>query len=174
MKNFVFAGKMRSGKDASADYLKSKIHPSKKMGFADPLYKILHFAQDTIGVPHEKHREFLQFLGTEFGRNTYGKDVWVNAFLREVESHPKETILCTDARFDNELFALKNAGFVCIYVQTLERIRVNRGATNLDHASENGIIEFSDFDYTITGNGTLEELHKQLDFILQKECPELF
>ena len=46
-------------------------------------------------------REFLQYLGTECVRDLLGKDVWVNALLKDYK--PKENWIITDMRFPNEL-----------------------------------------------------------------------
>jgi len=53
-------------------------------------------------------RQFMQLLGTEFGRDLIHPDLWVNAWKRRVASVDK--VITTDIRFPNEAQALTEAG----------------------------------------------------------------
>lgn len=60
----------------------------------------------------------MQMLGTEFGRQLLGPDLWVNAWRRAVERHLEEAlvdgaplrIVCDDVRFANEAAAIRALG----------------------------------------------------------------
>lgn len=55
------------------------------------------------------YRSEAQRFGTEIVRNFYHKDLWVNSLLKRVKN--KNKVLVTDARFENEIRALKKDGF---------------------------------------------------------------
>lgn len=60
----------------------------------------------------------MQMLGTEFGRELLGLDLWVNAWRRAVARHLEEAlvdgaplrIVCDDVRFANEAAAIRKLG----------------------------------------------------------------
>ena len=74
------------------------------------------------------NREFLQYFGTEVGRNI-DKDLWIKALMysygRDKESH----WIIPDVRFPNEADAIRNAGGVLWKIE-----REGSGAGN--HISE--------------------------------------
>lgn len=165
----AFAGQMRSGKDTAAEYVVDRLG-AKNMKFADPIYDILHYAQDRCGVPRHKDRYFLQWLGTDWARNTLDPMVWINILLRDVE---KETghIVVSDARFSNEFEALKKAGFTVVKIERDETLRSqfhgsDHSTTFETHPSEWDVMTYQKFDAVINNNGTLEELYGKLDKLI--------
>ena len=60
----------------------------------------------------------MQLLGTEFGRELLGPDLWVNAWRRAVARYLEESlvdgvplrIVCDDVRFSNEAAAIRRLG----------------------------------------------------------------
>ena len=125
----------------------------------------------------------LQLLGTEAGRDVFHKDIWVNSLLKRAGD---KDVVITDVRFKNELkFIQKNNGIVVRVKRGPEpdwyedAIAVNKGdrfigwALDKDrlkrkriHQSETDWVG-SKFDYVIENNGTLEDLGKQVDDLLQ-------
>lgn len=105
----------------------------------------------------------LQTLGTEWGRRLY-EDVWVDALLRRIEAGPPDGAWCvSDARFRNELRAIsRKGGFL---------VRIVRGpaTTRSTHASETELqsIPKNWFHCTIYNHGTIEQLHEQLEDMMQ-------
>lgn len=63
-------------------------------------------------------RQFMQMLGTEFGRELLGPNLWVNAWRRAAARHLEESlvdgaplrIVCDDVRFANEAAAIRSLG----------------------------------------------------------------
>ena len=97
-------------------------------------------------------REAQQFLGTEWGRELLGDEIWVNAWTDRVIT--KDRVLCTDLRFPNELEAVRKFdGFA---------IRVNRPEVSLNkfsaHDSEKFIPTLEVYT-EIMNDGTLDQLH---------------
>lgn len=156
----AFGSEARVGKDTACDYLKEK-HGGKLLRFADPLYKILYYAQDVCGFPRQKDRKFLQWVGTEWGR-AQNDTVWIDATIREIPSN-NNCYVC-DVRFPNELQAMKDAGFYCVRIT-----RKNRNIEcNPQHTSETALQDSTDWDAIIVNDGTLEEFYTKLDSIVEK------
>ena len=125
----------------------------------------------------------LQLLGTEAGREVFHKDIWVNSLLKRAGD---KNVVITDVRFKNELkFIQKNNGVVVRVKRGPEpewyedAIKVNKGDRYIGwalakdrlkrkgiHVSETDWVG-SKFDYTIENDGTLEDLGKKVDDLLQ-------
>ena len=169
----AFSGKMGSGKDEAAEYLKEK-YSGTKYSFAKPIYDILHYAQFICGFEYKKDRKLLQFIGTEWARNI-DKDVWVKIALLNIESakesakeSSKENFFITDLRHLNELKALKEHNWICIQIKR-DAIDLDRAGTgNINHSSELELenISADHWDFVIENNGTLSEFHQKLDDIV--------
>ena len=103
-------------------------------------------------------REFLQKLGTAV-RNEVHPDFWVRALInRRIKNKEKLTII-PDVRFPNEAQVIKdNGGFL---------IRMERpGAGAGEHISETALDDYKGWDIVIDNVGTLEDLYKQVKFLL--------
>jgi hypothetical protein len=162
MVKIAFGFERRVGKDTSCDYLISKIG-GVKLAFAEPLYKILNFAQDTCKFEHCKDRKFLQYIGTEWARNI-DENIWLNLLLDKVNHiNGKSNIFVSDLRFKNEFDALKSNGFITI--------RIKRNIEELDgyknHQSDLDLNNFNGWDYTIYNTNNIHGLYSQLDDIIK-------
>lgn len=116
----------------------------------DPRYK------DELEVPiiGKTLRYLYQTIGTEWGRDLVNEDLLLRyILLREEEAG---TIIVPDVRFQNEFNA-------CDF-----NIKVKRN-TNLsyDHRSE-GNLDDQFFDFVINNDGTLEELYKKCDILVNR------
>jgi hypothetical protein len=133
--------------------------------FAAPLYQmhdaVLRVASD-YGIPvRQKERELLQFLGTEWGRETKGPDVWVKAALNNLERADRNASIPTiaifdDVRFENEVTLFQQALGSKVFVIRLEApefIRKSRGAAggteSFQHPSECGLDHFQGFNLVL-------------------------
>lgn len=103
-------------------------------------------------------RQFLQRYGTEAHRDVFGDDFWVYHGLEDV-SLRKDYVL-TDARFENELEAIKELGGYNIRV-------IRSGFGDIDtHASE-VVPPAHLIDYEIENNGTIENLYERVDEFIE-------
>lgn len=126
----LLSGKQGSGKTTIsrilAEELRSLGHTVAFYKFADPLYSI---AAATISqaknwglpVPEGKPGRLLQLLGTDWGRECLGEDVWVKCAQRQIEEKIKfyaeelegknfnVYFIIDDCRFKNELDAFPGA-----------------------------------------------------------------
>lgn len=94
-------------------------------------------------------RRLLQRLGTEAGRQTLWDSIWIDSAFANLDS---DKIVVTDARFYNELDAIRERGGKIWRVE-----RPGVGPLN-EHASENEATSYPNFAATIMNNGTLEDL----------------
>ena len=146
-------GSKGCGKSTIASYL-SAHHDATIVKFADPIkdmMRILGLSDDEINGPlKEEPCEILgdqtprfaqQSLGTEWGRNTISKSLWVDAWIKKTKETPG-VVVCDDVRFPNELRAIDDLNGVTVWVN---RDSVYRGDDV--HASENSI-DYSYCDFT--------------------------
>lgn len=161
----AFTGLAQSGKTTAAKFLWSY----HLFSFADPLRQmlaVLTHCKDKNTTPEElcgrTVRYALQTLGTEWGRNTIGKDIWVEYTRRRIKEHLRENgwgwgeengAVIDDLRFDDEAKMIRQEGgkIVHIYRPGLER---------MNHESENGI-DPTLVDYWVSAT-TVDELTGEL------------
>lgn len=95
-------------------------------------------------------RKLLQLVGTECGRNIIHPNIWINSLLSSYNKDFTNWII-TDVRFKNEAQAIKKRGGILI--------RINRETGFLDnHSSETDLDDYSDWDFVIDNNGSMEDL----------------
>ena len=180
MKNKVIGihGFARSGKDTVADYIVDKDIYKAKYSFAYPLKNAV---SGLFGIPREdldgdnrevilpewglSIRQILQRFGTESMRDVFGEDFWLKKAQQtvdraEVEFGIKQLII-PDVRFANEAEFCRENGILIHVVRPDADGKVG----DVGHASEGGIIPEED-DHLIFNDGTLEDLYKKVDEII--------
>ncbi len=161
----VICGPQGSGKSTLAEALVKEYMGAHKIGaagvvkLADPLYDLQRVVYDYLRLyqgfsPLEKgakDRRLLQVLGTEWGKEVFGPDVWIKCWERQLQQLQLGLIVTDDCRFPEELAAAKRAGALtvrlkCDAEKRAERIGSNFGGTS--HRSETAMdaIPDSDFD----------------------------
>lgn len=175
----LISGKQGSGKSSLADNLRTAIYQRKikglfphRLNFADVIYEmhdsILGLMKfHGVKLPHEeKDGDLLQLLGTDWGRNKIGPDVWVQVAqskvkkiieMRNYES-AKHVFIFGDCRFENEVKSFQNALTVRLACPVKERkARVSMWRENQMHASEISLDAFAlsgQFDFNfVTASG---------------------
>lgn len=112
----------------------------------------------------------LQRLGTEAGRDVFHKDIWVYALEKRIKQH--RNVVITDTRFPNEIEWIRNQGGVIVEVKRGERPEWYTSALLENTDNQKGYmnkhwpdIHYSEWawigqkiDYTITNDGTLQDL----------------
>ena len=101
-------------------------------------------------------RHAMQTLGTEWGRDLIGRNIWTNVMETKINSNLEKCpgICIEDIRFPNEF------GMIEKLEGTLVKIE-RPGYVGDGHESEAYVENFS-ADVTITNDGTLEEFYKDL------------
>jgi hypothetical protein len=183
MKIISMAGAKRSGKNTFALYLKEEAESDgKTVELASWAHLLKTVAIKSLGVDDdpeswadrtkERHviriidphynmaehevsiREFLQNLGTEACRETFGEDFWVDQFwnrFEKVHSKMPDLLIFTDTRFDNEAKSVEHFGGINIEI-------VKDGLDTSDsHASEQGVSREYIYD-TIYNDSDLDAL----------------
>lgn len=132
------------------------------------------------------YREFLQKLGTEALRNNLHENVWINALFSDykaktvavgtsefdiTEKDELPNWIITDTRFPNEMDAVKSKNGLVIKVERSLKLRKGYDTPNETdlHPSETSLDNYTEWDYVIENNGTLEELRAKVMLILEKE-----
>lgn len=140
-------GPQQVGKSTAAGALVDH-HGFTRVAFADPLYRMVAALMDIsveavrrlpkneplVELNGRTLRYALQTLGTEWGRDLMGPDVWIEAAHRTVQNllDIGRSVVIDDMRFDNEYEMLSRMG--CLFVR-LDREDVPE-QVNTGHASE--------------------------------------
>ena len=105
------------------------------------------------GKKDAKGRKLLQLLGTECGRKCIGEDIWVNHWIKTIETHKSfyKLITVDDLRFLNELEAIRQ--YIPHRLIKLKRT----GYTSDGHPSEQDLPDDL-FDFVYQNDGSLEDL----------------
>lgn len=167
MKIIGLTGKMGVGKSTIVTVLKEIQHNEiLLLKFAEALCRIQEAAYKEIHPVSQrkadfiKDRKLLQFLGTDWGRNTISETLWTDLWKYKLEGlqyvQPNAIIVADDVRFDNEAEVIKSLGGIVIEVRSDKTS--NRINTSLSsHSSENGV-DLKYIDAIIENNGTIEDL----------------
>ena len=159
------AGKAQHGKDTFAQYLVEYLYKEhgKKI-------QILHLADGVkevarrVGWDGEKDqngRALLQFIGTEWGRDQIGKDVWVREVKKKIHEDT-DVVILPDTRFVNEISYWIEHGYIAKPVKV---VRLDEAGNEWDngmgdklqnHSSETEIDNFPFPD--VIHHQTLEDL----------------
>ena len=146
----------------------------------------LYFWFASIGhhYPELSPRIMLQHLGTEWGRETVSKDVWVNKLISTAEyvmrgyvyhretglSEDEKTtkpkgVVVSDVRFENELAILKDVGGKLVRVTREVSDKKAKSVGIPSHPSESAQQDISSdaFDCLLQNNGSIADLHKAVD-----------
>lgn len=173
MKIVAFTGFMGSGKSTAIKFLRELLnYQTVNVKFAAPLYDIQELIYRRISGAYErpadfvKDRKLLQWLGTDWGRNTISDTLWVDLWKHQVGlvknlQKNVKVITCDDARFDNEAEAVKAIGGIVVKI-TRKNANPEGGQGITKHASEQGISE-SLIDFTIENNGSYLDLGEQIN-----------
>ena len=176
-----FTGKMMSGKDTCAEFLKNSILKYKgnnfivnKLAFADSLKEICmnylgltkHQCYDQEGKQEFNsfwgmtNREILQRVGTEAMRTGFHPDVWAKITDLKLKKmvDDGEFFIVTDIRFPNEAQVIHdNGGLV---VEIIRPGTIGNGISN--HASEQKLPSKL-IDKSILNDGSLQQLQLSID-----------
>lgn len=163
MKIIAFYGPQQAGKSEAAKAVAS-MPGWVKLSFADPLYEMLSAllgvearkldkSQPAAGLCGQTVRRALQTLGTEWGREMIGQNIWLDAMHRRLGRHYLfDGVVIDDLRFANEYRFLRERGATIV--------RVNRSgvcAKSLNsHGSEVDWVDFKP-DLTVENYDDLDQ-----------------
>lgn len=176
------AGKAQSGKSTTGGAIKRALTSTKFNVSVRPLAaklkqicedlfdwdgdKSLHY--DSNGnLIQDKGRQLLINVGTDKMRSVR-PTVWVDYVIKHLRdfsyTEPQaDIVIIDDVRFKNEVEKIRQAEDTRSIL-----IKVTRSSQEeIDNISEKDLDDFSDFDYYIENNGTIEELEEKVAAILK-------
>lgn len=159
MRIIAFTGLAGSGKSAVAEWL-VKERGFVRRSFAQPIKDMIAACWPQCTEKTEAYaalegktlRHAYQTLGTEWGRQHIGEDLWANYLVNNLE--PDVYYVIDDLRYDNEAFLLRKQGAIIIEVKRAV-------GPAMPHSSERGIHP-DRIDMALLNDGTLEELYTKL------------
>lgn len=161
-------GKARSGKDTAAEYLATigfdHYWFSKPMKDACKVifdWSDQHVYGDLKEVVDPAFgcspRQALQTLGTEWGRDCIGENLWVD--IAKAKMRCAENIVISDVRFDNEARAIREMGGFVIEI-------IRPGIKSVEAHSSEGGIGRKLIDKYVANSGTIDNLHERIRSII--------
>ena len=146
------AGPIGSGKDTMANYLVTHFQ-AHRLKFADTLYAMAGAFDSNIhpDMPHKAkdeyvlnnvalgtRRNFLEKLGTEFGREQIATNIWVLKIDHEISKlkfllGAEVNIVISDVRFPNEAKYIRDNGGHIVH------LKPNWECSKTGHASDKGL-----------------------------------
>jgi hypothetical protein len=158
---FLISGKQGSGKSTLTTnltvQLKAAGYHVLGLKFADPLYRMHDRVLGVLSEEYEmevpkKDGKLLQLLGTEWGRQVHGENVWVNLAKRKIglfmdgPEQDKRIAIIDDCRFKNELFGFPEAFKVRLTCgREVRKVRADAWRDTENHQSE---IDLDDVPHT--------------------------
>lgn len=150
-------GPAGSGKSTMANYLVMR-HEFTRLSLADPIKQMVYYMLQSRGCEDpdrwvygdlkEIHCDYLcgktprhamQTLGTEWGRECIGQNLWTQIMLHRIEKTHGNVVI-DDVRFEDE-------ALICNFVVKV----TGRGGIPGQHASENGVYSW-DTEFENTGS----------------------
>lgn len=134
-----------------------------------------------LGIPNFTPRLALQLVGTEVFRNHFHKDIWMLSVMARYNQGQR--VVVSDARFPNEIQAIRDAGGVIVRVSRGELpewwnlgVKAATGdQAALQDLQANYRIHESEWawsatepDFVITNDGSLDDLYTQVEQFAQK------
>jgi hypothetical protein len=135
------------------------------------------FWSDSFGKSFSP-RDALQLMGTEAGREVFHPDIWVISLLNRARG---KDVVITDVRFQNEIKYIQENGGIVIRVKRgddpvwFENMTLlNAETSRVEYMSKYNVHRSEwdwagcDFDYLIENEGSIGDLRKKIENVLQK------
>ena len=171
MKIIMICGKARSGKDTLADFLiddlKNKKPCKVQIGQYIKYYAMKYFGWN--GEEETKPRDLLIHLGTDIIRNKIDPNFHINRLIEDIEvlSYFYDTFIVSDVRFPVEIEKMKEK-YDNVFTVKIIRDSEELNEKQKSNITETALDEYTDYDYFIDNNGTLEELEEKAKDLLKK------
>lgn len=141
----LITGKAGSGKSTLATIFEE--YGFKNVALADKLKEFTYKCFQVFGVKIDslkdlyeqltktRYRTYLQKLGTECFRETFGDDFWCDVLINEIKDVPN--VVISDIRYENEIEFFKKR-FECVVVKIVRKNNILTDSQQ-HHSSEAGI-----------------------------------
>jgi len=169
----AFTGKAGSGKSTAIEALKaSGFGAVYNVKFAGPLYDIQKFIYSRISAVYTppldflKDRKLLQWIGTEWGRDTISETLWVDLFKARYNNLKQKDdtviITCDDCRFPNEAEMIHSLGGYVVEVSRANSAEHAVAGLGIEGHKSEISLNSNHIDYSVSNNGTPEEFTAKL------------
>lgn len=134
-----FCGYAGAGKTTAARALLRNMQPARILSFAAPLKAMIRALgvdpNDRKEEPHpllcgKSPRHAMQTLGTDWGRELIGDELWLRSWAHRYE-RTRGTVIVDDVRFQNEADLIRAYGGVLVRVDRLGAVQVGQHPSEL-------------------------------------------
>lgn len=163
---YLISGKARHGKTTVANMIRDYYEERNKLGVVTSFNRYIKLyakdISDWAGKDETKPRKLLQKLGDILREKLDSGDFLVRRVDEDMDIYDEfaVAVMIDDVRLPNEIAYFKNK-----YPSQVRDIHVERpdfdnglSAEEQAHITEVGLDNYSNYDYTITNDGTLDEL----------------
>jgi hypothetical protein len=112
-------------------------------------------------------RHAMQTLGTEWGRDLIGKNMWLNTTQMRINSNPLQSIVIDDLRFPNEYEFLRSQNRRSILIE----VRRKNAVTNTTHISEGSLANHT-FDAVFINDPETHSAESFAQFVVDTILPQ--
>lgn len=171
---FIISGKARHGKDTVAKMIRSYYERvglnTINLQYSTPIKEYAKKISNWDGSEETKPRELLQLLGTELIRQKIDFLFFVKRLISDIKvySYFYDIITISDARAKVELDIprqeLKKVIIINVNRPTLESELTK---TEQKHYTETDLDDYTNYDYKIINDGTIEELEEKVIDIME-------
>lgn len=173
MKIFIISGKAETGKNKVATLLK-EIYEKKNKKTINVAYAsyLKEYAKNILnwdGNENKKPRDFLQHLGVEIIKKQIDDKMLIRRIIEDIKVYSNyfDVVTISDARFKEEIEDIKNNFNDVISIHILEKEN-SLTALQKKHITEIALDGYQNYDYEISNNGTIDELKKELEKIIDE------
>lgn len=173
---YLISGKARHGKTTTANFIKDYYREIGKKSLVTSYGKYIKMyvkeITDWNGDETTKPREILQSLGTSIIREKLGKqDFYVKRLDEDMDVYNEyvNAVMIDDVRLPIEMDY-----FIERYPEKIKTIHIIRPEFESDltdkqknHVTEKGLDNYSNYDYTILNDGTLDDLRQKAYSIIE-------
>lgn len=138
---------------------------NNKHELIDIFHSLIHLNENidiNVSSTIPTYRDLLRYIGTDVGRNSLNKDIWVDSLDKRFTSTSGEFYIIDDVRFLNEVNYIKdfcNGVIININDKNLK--------DNSSHESETSLDSFDDYNYIIENTTKdLNKLRSKISFII--------
>ena len=164
-------GGARTGKDTIAEYLGS-VAGFTRLAFGDAMKEFLF---SVFQDPPEEPKPREAMIGFAQSCREIDPDVWVKHLHTSYSQYRNmgyENFVITDVRQENEIAYCRREGYLIIKVEASNNLQVKRAkaggeALNTFNVLDTLALNYKDYDLKIENNGSLLDLYKQIDTIIQ-------
>lgn len=164
-KLYVLAGKARSGKDSTCDFMKEYFKDKKVITLMYGAW-IKDYAQmlsDWDGSDETKPRELLQKIAVDSREANPGYTIKRMGEDINILKNYCDIIIITDARMPEEVMMPKEKFKETVTVKVVRsNFETSLTEKEQQNITETALDDFDDYDYTLVNDGTLDDLKEKV------------